>query len=181
MTWRPVLLTRRKVSGLRFRNRPRDWAHASRWFIRASVHLEWMPIGTFENKEMKFFIGPLNADHKMQGLLMIPWNAALEKRVKDNVADFDREPPLRRYAEALASGQADVAEMTPELGAATKSQWPQIQKMIEGLGGLKSLVFQNVDSMGWDVYMATFEKGKLTLLIGPLNADHKMEGLMMRP
>jgi hypothetical protein len=139
-------------------------------------------IGTFENKEMKFLIGPLNSDHKMEGLFMMPWSSALAEHIKNNTPDPDREPPLRRYVEALAKGQADLDDMAPGLIAATKSQWPQIQKLTEGFGPLKSLEFKNVDPMGgMDVYKGTFEKGELTFLVGPLNSDHKIEGLFMRP
>jgi hypothetical protein len=138
-------------------------------------------IASFENREMKFFVGPLNSDHKMEGLYMMPWSAALAEHVKNNAPDPAREPPLRRYVEGLAKGQAYLDDMAPGLVEATKSQWPQIQEMTEGLGGLKSLVFKNVDPMGMDVYLGTFENGEMTFVVGPLNADHKMEGLYLRP
>ena len=139
-------------------------------------------LATFENRKIEFLIGPLTSDHKMQGLLMRPAPDAAEmERIKNNLPAPDREPPLRRFIDGLIKGQPDLDDMGPGLLAATDKQWPTIQKNYGAIGALKSLAFKNVDERGWDVYTGTFEYKEIEFLIGPLNSDHKMEGLLMRP
>jgi hypothetical protein len=105
----------------------------------------------------------------------------LAERIKHKTPDADREAPLRRFIDALVKGEPNLDDMGPSLSAATKVQWPAIQKAFQGAGALKSLEFERVNRQGFDVYLATFENRKVELLIGPLNSDHKMEGLLMRP
>lgn len=139
-------------------------------------------LATFEKGKMEFLIGPLTPDHKMNWLFMrpVPDGAAME-RIKNNTPDPDREPPLRRFIDALIKGQPNLDDMGPGLIAATDQQWPMIQKNFQKTGALKSLVFKNVDPQGMDVYTATFENGEVEFLIGPLNSEHKMEALLLRP
>ncbi|MFZ1055462.1 MAG: glyoxalase superfamily protein [Opitutaceae bacterium] len=139
-------------------------------------------IATFENREIEFLIAPLNAEQKIQGLLMFPApDAALKERIKMNTPDPDREAPLRRNIDGLIRGQPALGDMAPGLMATTIKQWPAIQKQFQGAGALRSLVFKKVDDRGWDVYIATFERMGIEFLIAPLNSDHKMQGLLMRP
>jgi beta-lactamase regulating signal transducer with metallopeptidase domain len=139
-------------------------------------------LATFENRKIEFLIGPLTSDHKMHWLFMRPApDAAAMERIKNKTPDRDREPPLRRFIDALIKGQPNLDDMGPGLIAATYQQWPMIQKSFQGVGALKSLVFKNVDPQGMDVYIGTFENREIEFLIGPLTSDHKMEGLLLRP
>ncbi|HWA09470.1 MAG TPA: glyoxalase superfamily protein [Opitutaceae bacterium] len=107
--------------------------------------------------------------------------AALAERIKSNTSDPDREAPLRRNIDGLIKGQPALDDMAPGLIAATNKQWPAIQKDFQRAGALKSLVFEKVDERGWDAYIATFENKEIKFLIGPLNADRKIQGLLMFP
>jgi hypothetical protein len=105
----------------------------------------------------------------------------LTERIKNNTPDPEREAPLRRNIDGLIKGQPAFEDMAPALIAVTNKQWPGIQKQFQGSGALKSLAFEKVDDRGWDAYLATFENKVIKFLIGPLDSDRKIQGLLMYP
>jgi hypothetical protein len=118
---------------------------------------------------------------KVDESVKISAESAIAERIKNNTPDPGREPSLRRFIDGLISGQPDLEDMAPSLIAATNKWWPEIQNKFGGMGALKSLAFEMVNSQGADVYLATFENRRIDFLIGPLTSDHKMEVLVMRP
>jgi hypothetical protein len=78
------------------------------------------------------------------------------------------EDSLRRYILSLEQGQPDYEKMSPQLAAAVKQQLPKIMATINGLGEFKSLTYEGTDSVGSDVYVAAFARGRLEWHIGPL-------------
>ncbi len=118
---------------------------------------------------------------KVDESLVKSFEAALTERIKNNTPDPDREVLLRRNIDGLIKGQPTLGDMAPSLIAATNKHWPEIQQRFRGAGSLKSLVFKKVDERGWDVYVAAFENKRIEFLIGPLNSDHKIQGLLMFP
>jgi hypothetical protein len=107
--------------------------------------------------------------------------AALAERISNNTPDPEREAPLRRNIEGLIKGQPTLDDMAPALAAVTNKQWPAIQKQFQGAGALISLVFEKVDDRGWDAYIAAFENKVIKFLIGPLDSERKIQGLVMYP
>jgi bla regulator protein BlaR1 len=119
---------------------------------------------------------------KVDGAVAKAGESALTQRIKNNTPDPRREPPLRRFIDALTKGQQDLDDMSPVLVAASNGQWPKIQKDFQGAGTLKSLEFKNVTRQGIDVYAATFDENKtMTFRIGPLNSNQKMVTLLIQP
>jgi hypothetical protein len=67
--------------------------------------------------------------------------------------------------------------MSPFLIAAAKEQWPQIQQWNRRVGKFQNLQFLHVSQQGWDIYDVTYEHGHMILSVGPLTADHKLQGI----
>jgi uncharacterized protein (TIGR03435 family) len=103
--------------------------------------------------------------------------AALQKRITEGKSDPERETLLRRDIAAQQKGQPDLQIMSPDLIAAAKQQWPQIQQWNQRIGKFKSLMFLHVSQRGWDVYDATYEHGHMIVSVGPLTPDHKLQGI----
>jgi hypothetical protein len=78
------------------------------------------------------------------------------------------EDSLRRYILSLEQGHPNYEEMSPQLAAAVKQQLPKIMATINALGEFKSLTYEGTDSVGSDVYVAAFARGRLEWHIGPL-------------
>ena len=105
--------------------------------------------------------------------------AVLTDRIKHNTPDPERETPLRRFIAALLADQPNLDDMAPGLRSAALRFWPTMQQRFAGAGALKALTFQKVTPQGMDIYLGTFEHQQAAFLIGPLTADHKMQGLLL--
>ena len=82
---------------------------------------------------------------------------------------------LRRYIDSLEVGKPNYDEMSPQLAEAVRQQLPQIEEIIHRMGTFQSMVFQDVDRDGMDVYHVTFEHGRIEWRIAPLSSDGKVE------
>jgi hypothetical protein len=86
-------------------------------------------------------------------------NAFIAKRFKDQAPFPGGEEIARKELEQLGAGKPDYNRMSPSLAAATRTQLPQMQSTISGLGELKSVSFKGVGPGGMDIYEAKFEHG----------------------
>ena len=108
--------------------------------------------------------------------------AALEKRVDQNMPSPGTRTRVLGYIQALErGGEPDYGGMTPEVAAAARAQLPKIRALLHEQGEFRSLAFGRVAPNGWDLYIATFTRGRLLWLIAPLTADGKVPGLFVRP
>jgi hypothetical protein len=122
-----------------------------------------------------------------QNGLTIPWQrvstvaakaavAKLQQRIRDKVPSPGTEAALRHQIETLERGEPDYSAMGPGLAEASRQQLPQIRDLFKRMGGLKSLVFSKVLPNGVDLYVATFEHGRLDCMIAPLSPAGKVVG-----
>jgi hypothetical protein len=80
----------------------------------------------------------------------------------------------------LEQGHPNYEEMSAQLAAAVKEQLPKIMATINGLGEFTSLTYEGTDTVGADVYIAAFGRGRLEWHIGPL-VDGKVAYRQFRP
>jgi hypothetical protein len=71
------------------------------------------------------------------------------------------ETLLRDLISDVAHGKFDYDRMTPDFVPVVTPQMPAAQAELAGLGELKSVTFKEVDGLGSDVYLTTFERGTL--------------------
>jgi uncharacterized membrane protein len=90
------------------------------------------------------------------------------------------EEAVRRYILSLQQGHPNYVEMSPQLAAAVNRQLPKIMATINGLGEFTSLTYEGTDTVGADVYIAAFARGRLECHIGPL-VDGKVAYRQFRP
>jgi hypothetical protein len=100
--------------------------------------------------------------------------AAREARIANKTPSPGTEESLRRFIESMQRGQPNYDEMTPPLAAANRSQVSRTGPLMQSLGALKSITFRTVNAQGWDVYDASFEKGRAEFSIAPLTSDGKV-------
>jgi hypothetical protein len=120
----------------------------------------------YENGEAQWTIQPL-INGKVGGILIT--NAILNHAEPHP----DREASLRRYVESLEKGTPNYEDMVPDLADTVRAQLPQILETINLLGPLQSINFEHTSAGGADVYLVTFEHGKVEWNIGPLAEDGK--------
>jgi hypothetical protein len=73
---------------------------------------------------------------------------------------------LRRYIDALRSGEPDYDRMTPEVAAETRRQLLLNQAIVTRLGALRAMSFRGVTVMGSDLYTVHFANGSAEWRIG---------------
>jgi hypothetical protein len=122
----------------------------------------------YENGEAQWTIQPL-INGKVSGILVS--NAILNKAEPHQ----DREASLRRYIESLENGTPNYEEMVPTLADIVRSQLPNTLETIKLLGQLQSISFKYGNAAGGDVYLVTFEHGKVEWTMGPLSDDGKAQ------
>lgn len=160
-----------------------------------------MPVQIFPEGPAEFFATIVAADltfdigpgGNVTGLVLrqngltIPWQRVstaaaeadidkLQQRIRDNTPSHGTEAALRHQIETLERGEPDYSAMGPGLAEATRQQLPQIKDLFKRMGGLKSLLFIKVLPSGADLYIATFEHGKLECMIAPLSPAGKVVG-----
>jgi CubicO group peptidase (beta-lactamase class C family) len=81
------------------------------------------------------------------------------KRIKDQTPAPGSEAALRQLMSDLAAGTPRYASMTPEMAALTREQLGQLKSMLNSLGPVQSVSFQQVMPDGIDVYKVTFANG----------------------
>lgn len=105
--------------------------------------------------------------------------AFVAKRFKDQTPLPGGEEIARKELEQLGAGKPDYDRMSPSLAAATRTQLPQMQSTISGLGELKSVSFKGVGPGGMDIYEAKFEHGSAEYRF-MLSSDGKIDGALFR-
>ena len=106
--------------------------------------------------------------------------AAFAKRLKDQTPAPGGEAALRRMIGELKAGTPNYDLMSPALADATRQQLTGLQGMLNGMGGLQSVVFKGVGPGGADIYQVNFEKASLDYRIW-LGPDGKVLSANMRP
>jgi beta-lactamase regulating signal transducer with metallopeptidase domain len=105
------------------------------------------------------------------------FEASMQKHIAEGKPDPEREALARRDIAGQQKGEPDFEIMSPFLIAAAKEQWPQIQQWNRRVGKFQNLQFLHVSQQGWDIYDVTYEHGHMILSVGPLTADHKLQGI----
>lgn len=140
----------------------------------------------FEKGNAEFTIAPLTADGKVafRNWRILPTaeaQAAIEARIAAGQPDPERQQLLTRLlVEGQQNGGIVPGIMSSALLAAAKAQATQNSELNQRLGAFVSLQFLHVDMQGWDVYDATYQNGHVIWSVGPLTADHKLNGVLGR-
>lgn len=97
---------------------------------------------------------------------------ALQKYIANNKPTPEREVLLRRHIAAFYAGAPNFEILAPVQIETCRRLWPVVHGTARRLGKLMELNFLHVNSagerVGWDVYDAVFENGKLIHQVGPL-------------
>lgn len=114
--------------------------------------------------------------------VMLRAQAALQRRIKDNMPDPGTAAAIRRQIESFErTGQALYGAMAPPLAAAARQQAVGAAALFKSVGAFEGLRFYRVLPIGIDVYVATFAHGKLEISIAPLSPEGKITGLFFHP
>ena len=97
-----------------------------------------------------------------------------EEALNHSTPHPDREASLRRYVESLEQGAPNYNEMPPEGVAIVRRNLPNILAAIKPLGHLQSITFDHSAPNDTDVYLVSFERGKVEWSMGPLTPDGKV-------
>jgi len=81
------------------------------------------------------------------------------ERVRDQTANTESEPALRRLIAGITTGKPNYAEMSTTLADATRQQLPNLQAGHQELGAIKSIQFLGVSRQGDDVYTVRHDNG----------------------
>ena len=122
----------------------------------------------YQNGKAVWSLQPL-VDGKVAAILIT--NAVLN----DAKPHADREASLRRYVESLEKGAPNYDEMTPELATIVRYQQEETVATVKALGALRSISFEKGLARGEDLYLVTFEHGKVEWSMGPLTDDGKVQ------
>jgi hypothetical protein len=91
---------------------------------------------------------------------------------------------MRRLIAAIPKGAPNYEDMGPILANAVRQEWPVLAPTYKSLGELQSLAFEGGgtvgDGSGTDVYLATFQNGKIRWNIGPPDAKGKSNTLFFQ-
>jgi len=106
--------------------------------------------------------------------------AALEFRVKSNIAAAGSEAALRRHLSDLAAGTTNFDLMQSDVAAQTRKTLSEDQMLVGALGAIRSLEFKGVGPDGSDRYSVRFERGLMNsrILMAP---DGKIGDLELEP
>ena len=104
---------------------------------------------------------------------------SLQKRVQAQTPAAGTEDAVRRQIEGILTNEPRYEEMTPELAALSRRQWPKAQADFAQTGPLNSVVFRSVGQSGLDVYEAKFENQSVEWTIA-LTSDGKVAALSYR-
>jgi hypothetical protein len=103
------------------------------------------------------------------------FDAARQKRIKDQTATPGSEAALRGLIEGLLSGQPNYDLLNPGLANATRQQLSQLQSAVKPRGAVQSLTFKGVGPAGADIYDVKFENGSFEYRV-LLGMDGKITG-----
>jgi uncharacterized membrane protein len=147
------------------------------WTLNYGNPWSWVPLIAVA---IIVVIGPLLVQGVSHSAVSMPLQPDRGEPLKSSPASPGTEDSLRRYILSLQQGHPNYEEMSPQLAATVKRQWPKIKALIDGVGEFKSLTYEGTDSDGSDVYLAAFALGRLEWHIGPL-VDGKVIYRHFRP
>ena len=90
------------------------------------------------------------------------------------------EAILRRHILAVEQGAPLYDEMGPALARGVRGAFPQVQKMLAGLGRFQALTWKSTLASGADAFSAQYEKGKLEWVIAPPRKDGRVHNLAFK-
>lgn len=97
------------------------------------------------------------------------------KRINSDAAPgTNTEAWLRRYLAGMQRGEPNYDEMLPPVAVQARQRLPDMAARFKQWGQLKSVAFRNVDRLGGDVYVATFEHAQVEWTVSPLTPDGKI-------
>jgi hypothetical protein len=99
--------------------------------------------------------------------------AQLSERIQSQKPLPGSEVALRRLIEGAEAGKPPCEEMSSQLAQLVRQQLPQLQLVASYLGGIRSMEFRGVGSVGWDQYDVHGEHGTSRWRI-LLSADGKI-------
>jgi len=135
----------------------------------SKINPRWWDVyeAVYENGHAVWSIAPLTGDKV--GAFLIS-----EQTLNHSSPHPDREASLRRYVESLEKGAPNYDEVPSEGVAALRHNMPNILAAIKPLGQLQSIAFDHSAPNDTDVYLVTFEHGKVEWSMGPLTSDGKV-------
>ena len=108
--------------------------------------------------------------------------AALARRIRHNIPNPGTAAAVRAQIRSFErTGHALYAGMAPALAAAARTEAARAAPLFHSLGALRSLRHDKVLDSGADDYVATFAHGQLEVIIAPLSAHGKVQGLFFHP
>lgn len=84
---------------------------------------------------------------------------------------------VRRWAASIVVGAPDYSGMTPGMAGAARSEERAIIALFKTLGPLKSVRFDGVNPDYQSRYIATFEKGDVSVFVRPRDKDGKLSAM----
>jgi hypothetical protein len=90
-------------------------------------------------------------------------DAALAARVKAQTALPGSAAAARQLMDGLMSGHPDYTRLSPQLGAAVRSQLSGLQAVLTPLGPVTGIEFAGVSPAGWDTYLVRHAHGSSNL------------------
>jgi len=111
---------------------------------------------------------------------IVAWIDQTGQRFKEQKADPQSEPAIRKLIAGLSAGSPDYDSMGPRLAEAMRQQLTALQRWFEYLGAMKSLEFQRVNETGTDEFRIVFDKGAVKIFIR-LNEDVRIEAADLAP
>lgn len=126
--------------------------------------------------------GYRSAAHRVSRQTAARAAAQLQRRIQHNVPAPGTAAAVRAQILSFEqTGHALYAQMTAGLAAAARAQAGKAGPLFRSLGALQSLHHYKVLGNGADDYLATFAHGRLEVIIAPLTAGGKVQGLFFHP
>ena len=148
------------------------------WTVNFGNPWSWVPVVAVAVIVVAAPLTVRGGSNLAAGVPLQPDSPGLPLRNKS--ASPGTEESVRRYILSLQQGHPNYVEMSPQLAAAVNRQLPKIMATINGLGEFTSLTYEGTDTVGADVYIAAFARGRLECHIGPL-VDGKVAYRQFRP
>jgi hypothetical protein len=90
------------------------------------------------------------------------------------------ELAARQLVAGLLRGKPDYTIMSPEFAELTRTQLPQLQRLLLPLGELRAMKFRQVGMMGGDQYEVSLTKGAVIIAV-MLDSTGKLAGAQVMP
>ena len=135
----------------------------------SKINPQWFDVydAVYENGRAVWSIAPLTGG-KVRSFRMS------EEALNRSTPHPDREASLRRYVESLEQGAPNYDDLPLEGAAIVRQNMPNILAAIKPLGQLRSIAFDHSAPNDTDVYLVSFERGKVEWSMGPLTPDGKV-------